>query len=234
MRTKTLLLSAAVFAAGLALSTAQSVYSVNSVGYVNKPVLAGYNLIANPLNGTNNNVNTVIPVALGDSLLYKWDKVAQHFGTRPDTYYDVGDPNLNGWYDPDLAKSTNVVNPGEGVFLYSPAATTLTFVGEVPQGTLANPIAQNYGFYSSIVPQSAGLSTMNFAGVADMLYQGWNPTNQHYLQPLTYYVVPEDHSQDGFYDDQLNKVDPAPAVGEGFLLYNPSGAYSWSRTFSVN
>ena len=47
MRTKTLLLTAALSAAGIASSMAQ-VYSVNAVGYVNTPLVTGFNLISNP------------------------------------------------------------------------------------------------------------------------------------------------------------------------------------------
>jgi hypothetical protein len=48
MRTKTLLLTAALCAAGIATSKAQ-VYSVNAVGYVNTSLLKGFNLVSNPL-----------------------------------------------------------------------------------------------------------------------------------------------------------------------------------------
>ncbi|HWN94592.1 MAG TPA: hypothetical protein VNT99_06150, partial [Methylomirabilota bacterium] len=107
MRTKTLLLSAAVLAAGLAASTAQSVYSVNAVGYVNIVVTNGYNLITNPLNGTNNNINTIIPVAPQDSIVLRWSNQNQNFASA-DTYFDLGDPALNGWYDGAFNKSTNI------------------------------------------------------------------------------------------------------------------------------
>src|SRR5437763_15367210 len=61
MRTKTLLLTAAVLAAGLGASVAQTVFSVNAVGYVNVTIKPGYNLICNPLNGSNNVISTVMP-----------------------------------------------------------------------------------------------------------------------------------------------------------------------------
>ena len=34
----------------------------------------------------------------------------------------------------------------------------------------------------------------------------------------------------------LDKIDPTPAVGQGFLIFNPSanGIQQWGRTFSVN
>lgn len=211
---------------------AQSVFSVNAVGYVNVSLRAGYNLISNPLNGTNNNINTIIPVAPGDTVAFRWNTASQSF-SQADTYFDVGDPALNGWYDGAANKSSTVINPGEGFFLQSPTATTITFVGDVPQGQLTNSIPSNYSFRSSIVPQSVGLLSVGFPGVSDMIYQTWNPVAQGYSQALTYFNV-GDPALNGFYDGAGNKVDPTPGVAEGFLIFNPGPALSWGRTFSVN
>jgi hypothetical protein len=232
MRTKTLLLVAAVFTAGLGASKAQTVYSVNAVGYVNVGLVAGFNLIANPLNGTNNNLNTIIPVALGDSLAFRWNAAAQGFA-QADTYFDVNDPLLNGWYDGGTGlKTTTTIAPGEGFFISSPGSTTITFVGEVPQGNLTNPVPALFSFKSSVVPQSVGIVSVGFPGVNDMLYYSWNPAAQGYNQALTYFDV-NDPAVNGFYDG-ATKVDPTPAVGQGFLIYNPGPQLSWGRTFSVN
>jgi hypothetical protein len=233
MRTKTFLLSAAVLAAGLVASTAQSVYSVNAVGYVNITVTNGYNLICNPLNGTNNNLNTIIPVAPDNSTVLRWSKGGQTFSSV-DTYFDL--PPNSGWYNAQFQLTTNSVSPGEAFFFRKPNAgtSTLTFVGEVPQGNLTNQIGTLYGFYSSIVPQSAGLTTMGFPGRNGMQFSRWSPGAQGYVGLLTYFDLPA--PDNGWYDAQFNKVDPTPAVGEGFLLLNPvaNGPQSWGRTFSVN
>lgn len=242
MRTKTLLLSAAVLAAGLAASTAQSVYSVNAVGYVNVTVVPGYNLITNPLNGTNNNINTIMPVAPADSLVIRWSNQQQRF-VSTDTYLAAtGDPSVpDGWYDLGAGiASTNVLAPGEAFFFRKSGAgnATLTFVGEVPQGNLTNRIGTLYGFYSSIVPQQASLTAMGFPGRSDMTYQEWNSTTQRYGPIYTYLANTGDPSvPDGWYDlGAGTAVAPTPAVGQGFLLFNPSanGAQNWGRTFSVN
>lgn len=59
MRTKTLLLSAAAVAAGVASLKAQSnVYSLNVVGYVNVNLPAGFNMIQNPLDDGAGNIVT--------------------------------------------------------------------------------------------------------------------------------------------------------------------------------
>lgn len=221
---------------------AQSVFSVNAVGYVNLTLKHGYNLIANPLNGTNNNINTVIPVAPGDALLLRWNSAANGGagGFLPaDQYFDVGDPTLNGWYDATPAKSSTVLAPGEGFFIQNPGAGdyTITFVGDVPQGNLVNPLAHNYSFRSSIVPQQIGIISAGFPGVADMQYFTWDPLrnagNGGYTDALLYYDV-GDPTLNGFYDSVPQKVDPTPAVGQGFIIYNPGAALNWNRTFSVN
>ncbi len=238
MRTKTILLSAAVLAAGITASTAQSVYSVNAVGYVNIVVTNGYNLICNPLNGTNNNINTIIPSAPQDSLVLTWDNAGQRF-VNTVTFFDVpGDPVNTGWYDANFVKATNVIAPGQGIFFRKPNAgsQTLTFVGEVPQGNLTNRIGTLYGFYSSIVPQSAGLTSLGFPGKQDMRYVQWSKGGQRYVNTLTYFDVPGDPLNTGWYDANFVKTEPTPEVGEGFLLFNPAanGPQNWGRTFSVN
>src|SRR5690242_9398184 len=67
MRTKSLLLSAAALAAGIASSVAQSnVYSVNVVGYVNS-TFAGtgkYTLVANPLVAPSNDLISLLDATL--------------------------------------------------------------------------------------------------------------------------------------------------------------------------
>jgi hypothetical protein len=223
MRTKTLLLTAAAIAAGVFSSQAQTaVFSQNAVGYVNVTVRPGYNLIANPLNGTNNLLSTVIPTAPDGSTVFKWNNGAQQFA-QADTF-------LGGaWLDSGFNPSTTVVNPGEGIFFQnnSGANATITFVGEVPQGNLTNNILANFGFYSSIVPQSAGLSTIGFPGVDGMTYNAWDVVNQQYAQALTFLGGQ-------WLDGSFNPADPTPAVAEGFLISNPGSAVAWARTFSVN
>jgi hypothetical protein len=230
MRTKTLLLTAAVLAAGLSASVAQSVYSVNAVGYVNVTVKPGYNLIANPLNGTNNQVGTVLPAGglPDDTELLSWNSGLQDFNQA---IFVAG----GLWYDQLGNPATDVLNPGRGFFLKSAAGgdLTVTFVGEVPQGGLTNVIGSNFGFYSSIVPQSAGLSSMGFPGVVDMTYQTFNPLTQDYDQAFTYVGASVDYPS-GWADPNFNPADPTPAVAQGFLISNPGAPQSWGRTFSVN
>src|SRR5687767_13420891 len=87
MRTKTLLLTAALSAAGLASSMAQ-VYSVNAVGYVNQsvpgsgtPGVSRLAILAVPLNGTNNELNTTMPLPAGSDevTIYRFDVGTQNY-----------------------------------------------------------------------------------------------------------------------------------------------------------
>lgn len=210
---------------------AQSVFSVNAVGYVNVTIKPGYNLIANPLNGTNNLIGTVIPAtSLPDDVnCITWNSGVQDFNGSDFVAGGV-------WYDQGGNPSGRVLAPGKAFFIQSPVGTNLllTFVGDVPQGNLTNTVSANYDFISSIVPQSAGLSTMGFPGVIDMTYQTFNTTIQDYDSAYSYVgtgVYPT-----GWADPGGNPGDPTPAVAQGFVINNPQGSppQQWGRTFTVN
>src|ERR1044071_7161281 len=134
MRTKTLLLTAALSAAGVATSMAQ-VYSVNAVGYVNKTLQPGFNLISNPLNAANNSVASLFADLknVENAEIFKYDT------TKGYTSWQILFGDFSGSQDPTKVN----VNPGEGVFVHIPEGTpavTITFIGDVPQGTTASPL----------------------------------------------------------------------------------------------
>jgi hypothetical protein len=234
MRTKTLLLAAAALAVGVSASMAQTVYSVNAVGYVNLTLKPGYNLISNPLNGTNNNLNTIIPVAPDNSLALRWNPNTQAFAGG-DTYFDLGNPADNGWYNSAFVKTSTSIAPGEGFFIFNSALSdyVMTFVGEVPQGNLTNAIPANYSFKASIVPQSVDILSVGFPGVDNLIYFGWNAMAQSYSGAFTYFDL-GNPADNGFYDSSFVKQTVAPAVGQGFVIFNPGPTVQWGRTFSVN
>src|ERR1700761_8862396 len=75
MRTKTLLIAAAALAAAVTSSNAQStVYSQNVVGYVNTVLPGGsaLSLVANPLNGSTNSANVILPALVGGESVLVW------------------------------------------------------------------------------------------------------------------------------------------------------------------
>jgi len=207
MRTKTLLLTAALGAAGVASSMAQTVYSLNAVGYVNISAPAGFSIIANPLNASTNNLNTILTSVPDGTGLYFWDSVASQYNLST---------ALGGQWFPD-----NVLNPGDSAFLLAPTATTLTFVGEVPQGNLTTHVPAGFSLKSALAPLSVsvGSAAMGFPQAdGDGIYSFSNASGQYSLYTsLGGSFIP----------------DYVPAVGEGFFVLKATPT-DWNLTFSVN
>jgi hypothetical protein len=220
MRTKTLLLTAALGVVGVTSSMAQAVYSVNAVGFVNLDVPGGFSIIANPLNASNNSVTNLLSGQVPD-------------GT---TVYKLvnGNYQINGaaviggetaWDD-----DTMTLSPGEGFFLRVPGTNgiKLTFVGEVPQGSLSNSLPAGFSLKSSQVPQSAilnGTNGLNFPAVdGDSIYLLRNGQYQ-----ITGFVADATAPGGGIWDNG----DPIPNVGEGFFV-RKIAATTWTRNFSTS
>lgn len=211
MRTKTLLLSAAVGAAGLLAADAQ-VYSVNSVGYINLDLNVGYNLIANQLN--NGNGNRIADLFAGANLqtgtsVFKWTG----------TGFGPADVWLGAAW---LLGGNYTANPGEAIFVQIPAggARSVTFVGEVPQGSLTVNLAAGFNFISSMVPQTGPLQTaLGYTPAQGDTVGKWSGSG---YQTVIYVTGP------GWIGGE-----PTLGVGEGFYLQK-TGSGTWTRNFSVN
>lgn len=209
MRTKALL-GAAILAAGLASSMAQNVYSLNVVGYYNVPVPANqYVLIANQLDTTNNTLGGILPNAPAGSIFQKFGSGWQ--GYLMDDVDLVWTPNANA-----------TLAPGEGGFFKSPVATTLTFVGEVKQGSLTNTLPIGlYTVVGSIVPQAGTPTALGIPGEAGDVIQKWSS------------------GWSGFVFDDVDLVwtptVPTFGVGEAFFYKKASTATQskWVRNFTV-
>jgi hypothetical protein len=222
MRTKTLLLTAALSAAGIATSMAQ-VYSVNAVGYVNTTLVPGFNLISNPLNNTTGNTiqnlfGTGVQGAIPQGLL------VYHFDPTTDQFVSAGYDDIDQAFLP-AANAATVINPGTGVFVFVPgtANLTVTFVGEVPQGAASNQdLVQGFSIKGSTVPQAGPITTLQFpAAQGDIIYE-WNPTTDAYVSA-------------GYDDIDLTWLPAVPdiAVGEAFFLFKNTPG-TWTRNFNVN
>jgi len=214
MRTKTLLLSAALTAAGALTSMAQ-VYSVNIVGYINVSVPHGFSMLGNQLNATpNNQLATLVPNPPNGTFVYKFNNAS---GT-----YTIDDFADGAWEGDTSGAMT--LNPGEGVFMFNPStAYTLTLVGEV-QLTSSTPVPHGFSIVSSALPQSAGLDALNYtAGNGDFTYQFVNASGTYKINDFA----------DGAWEGDDGGNAPTPSVGEAFFLFNPNGSKSWNRTFVV-
>jgi hypothetical protein len=203
MRTKSLFLAAAISVAGLVSSMAQ-VYSVNVVGYVNVTVGPGFNLVANPLDAESNLVQDLMP----DEFMTVW-KFADGVYTSA-SFVGI-------WTGENFE-----LPPGEGFWVQNNGteAFTITFVGEITEGTKSNDIPQGFSIKSSIVPQEGTLSALEFpAAAGDQVFK-WNNAISDY--------------------ESANNVagiwlpaEPSIGVGESFFV-NKSAAVTWSRDFTVD
>jgi len=220
MRTKTLLLTAALSAAGVASSMAQgTVFSVNAVGYVNTTVGPKFSLIANPLTASDNTIGGLFGTGIQGTVPDGF-QVFRFVGT---SFVNATYDSLNGAFGPASVASQSIL-PGEGVFVRNPLSTavTITFVGEVSQGTLANAYPKGFSIRSSQVPQAGTAQALGFNGNdGDQIFQ-FDNTKQVYVSST--------------FDGLNNAWGPALGnlqVGEAFFL-KAAAAGSWNRTFSVN
>jgi len=226
MRTKALILTAALTAAGALSSMAQSnVYSLNVVGYINTTFVNGFQMFANQLDfdgtGLNNNVTNVFGASLPNlSRVYAYTASSASFSTA--TYLAT----THSWSGATAAANAGLA-PGGGVFVSIPAsatAPTVTTVGTVLQGTLSTPYIAGFNIVSSQVPVAGGVGSLgltNNASNLDVVYQ-FLPASQGYGAKHTYLTA--SHSWTG--------GEPTVGVSEAFW-YAAKAAGSWTVTFNV-
>jgi hypothetical protein len=228
------------------------VFSVNAVGYVKVTVPAnGLALIANPLNQPNNDVNLILPLkddgSQDNSLIFRFDSSLGGRYRDAISWNTIG-PGMGGfWSTTDTGANPLILNPGEGFFFQNLNAGSmdLTFVGEVLQGNLSNPIPANgaLSIRSSQVPQAAALGDPGVAGTllfpatdGDTVYV-FDPTIQMYKDGYTYNGT-AGVIGGGFWSSasDANATGPViPVAGSFFVIKQDATATSpWTRTFSVN
>lgn len=209
MRTKTLLVTAALSAVGLSSSMAQQVFSVNAVGFVNVDLPKGLALIANPLKAASNTIKDLFAGVADGTTVYKYDGTA----------FSINTLDLGEWSDP-----AQTLLPGEGAFVRNPgAAAKVTFVGEVMQGSLSNPIdgPNKLSIKSSQVPQAGKIvADLGFPATdGDTVYQYNNAAGAYAIHTLDL--------------GEWSDGEPALAVGEAVFVRKVDKS-DWKRTFSVN
>jgi hypothetical protein len=219
MRTKTLLLTAALSAAGVATSMAQ-VYSVNMVGYINQQIPAGFSMVANHLNASpDNRVINLFTAPPNLTTIYKYNTSGPLAGQFSTVRFSDSEWELD---------TTITLGPGEGVFINAPTAFTQTFVGEVALTSSVN-IVPGFQIASSALPQSLPISQAPPAGLGypatplDQIFR-YNPANGQYFT----------HTYTGDVGEEWDGGEPVPAVGEAFWVRSrATAAKSWNRTFTV-
>jgi hypothetical protein len=229
MGPKGFLFSAVLLAGSLSAMAQATLYSSNVVGFVTVPVAGGayyggpcgcltipnkFQMIANPLNATNNTIGSLIPAAPNGTILYKF--TGDYFAIA--TYL-----NLVGWDHPEFT-----LNPGEGAILCSPTNWTLTFFGEVLQGSLTDSYPAGFCIRASQVPETGTLTALGFQvdqlSDGDTFYQ-FNPGNQSYEIYVWFLGTWGNVGVDRF-------SEPTLGIGES-MWFQTQNAGSWNRTFTV-
>jgi len=193
-----------------------NVYSVNAVGYVQQTYQPGvYQMIANPLNTTNNTIGSLLSTVPTGTTIYKWTG----------TSYAVAARARGVWDNPQFT-----LNPGEGCFinLGGTAPFTNTWVGEVMQGNLTNATAgAGYVMWSSIVPQAGDADTLGLTTNlvnGDSVYEFNSGTGSYQVWARAR----------GVWSDPFGgNTAPPINVAQSFFL-SAGGPRTWARTFSVN
>jgi hypothetical protein len=179
-----------------------------------------FSLIGNQLdNGQGNLVKDIfgttgIPV---NTKVYKFN------GISYDTLTYQGAP-FNRW-NPTTLADTMTMAPGEGVFVSNPSSPTpinVTFVGEVMQGTLVNPVSTGFGIYSAMVPEEGGIQSVHnyVPSPNDKVYRFDGiayATSTYRGAPFNSWSAPG---------------EPVLTVGEAVFIQT-SVAKDWSRDFTV-
>jgi hypothetical protein len=152
--------------------------------------------------------------------VYVWDPAALGGAGDFVTNYTFNGP----WTVPGAT-----FNPGQGMFIFAGGNFTNTFVGEVPQGSLSQSIAGNFGFniLGSQAPVGGTVDTVmtGFPGVAgDTVYQ-WNPAALGGAGDFSANSLYGGSSWSG----TITNID----VGEAFLLLRAGPSGNWVRNFTV-
>ncbi len=210
----------------LTSAVAQNVYSANVVGYVNVSLEAGklafLSLPLAPVDG-NYGINNTIKMDNGDgsqdfSSLYFWNESA--------ATWDNSNPLwLGGAWDNNVT-----ISNGIGFFVLPNATGTLTFVGEVPQGTI--PYSTPNGLFplANKVPVAANWPGADVGNDFDSIYT-WNKSAATWDNAQFLYLA-------GAWDNGgapgNNVAGPLLNPADAVFYLNGSGAtYNFTRTFTV-
>jgi hypothetical protein len=191
------------------------VYSCNAVGYVNQDLLPGLSLIANPLYYTNSTVALWWPSAPDGAQVLKY---------LPDTGgYEVStfDGLAGKWSNPEFE-----IGIGQGFFFRNTSTERIrqTWVGEVLQGTLVNPLPAGPSMKGSLVPVAGSINTVhNIPGMDGEVIKFWVNDGQGGGD----YILSIFNGTERAWVPDLSL-----GLGQGFWIEKQQ-AQDWVRAFSV-
>lgn len=210
MKTKVLLVGAALAVTAVTAS-AETIYSSNVVGYVNLDLVAGWNMVANPLDAGVNTLNTLMQGVPDGTTVMKFQSGAFTAGSGYDEMFEEWSIDYT-------------INPGEGFFINLPVAHTVTFVGEVKAGNHSVELPVGWSMVASPTPVAGTLADIGLGVpvVQDGDYvMSWNAASQVYNAANGFDELFEEWS----YSQNV-------AVGEAFFI-NKKAASTWTRSFEI-
>ncbi len=202
----------------------------------------GFSIVNNPLDDGLGDGNVITNVITSTNTP---DQTLIYFFTPHTGFADQETYFANfGWFP-----GTNHMAPGRGVFLFSPVATNITFVGQIAAGNYTNGLAGGGGgtfnMVGSIVPEALPLGAPgipNTLGVPvtdqDIVYRS-SIANFGGYDSITYFGAEGGQPAYGWFDSDAaggsggSTNGPALNVGEGVFLFSIAGG-NWVETFSVN
>jgi hypothetical protein len=225
MRTKALL-GLAALAAMITTAAAQNVYSVNVVGYVNVTLEAGkLHFLSLPLAPTDGNydIGNMIKPDSGDG---SQDFTSLIWWNQSANAWDNSNPLwLGGAWDTTLS-----ISNGVGFFLVPNANGVMTFVGEVPQGTIPYSTPAGLHTLANKVPVSANWPGADIGGDFDTIIT-WNQSNQAWDNAQWLYLSGAwDNGGNPGNDVNGPLLNPANAV---FYVNEQGATFNFSRNFTV-
>jgi hypothetical protein len=191
------------------------VYSCNMVGYVNLDLPPGLSLIANPLYYTNNTVAYWWPNAPDGA------QVLKYLPASGDYEVSTFDALTGTWSNPEFE-----VGIGQGFFFRNTSTETIrqTFVGEVLQGTLVNPLPAGSSMKGSLIPMAGSInSVQQIPGMDGDILKLWVNDGQGGGD----YISSAFSSAEGGWVPDL-----ALGIGQGFWIEKQQ-AQDWVRYFSA-
>jgi len=122
-------------------------YSDNIVGFQLLDVPTGKSLLSNPLANGDNTLPTLLPGGPAKLTVSTWDSDSGSW--KASTFGDA-------WSDAGL-----VVAPGQAALFENKSVdrVTLTFVGEVVQGSLSTTVPSGESYHAATLPIAGGLAT---------------------------------------------------------------------------
>jgi hypothetical protein len=187
---------------------------VNAVGYVNTSLLKGFNLVSNPLDNKATDGNKI------KNLFASLPAGAQVFYFDGTKYSIAAVDEFTGAITGDAAET--VLTPGNGVFVRVDGPATVTFVGEVPAGSLSNPIPKGFSIKASQVPQAGKASTdLSFPKAAgDQIFVFDTAGNKYATSTVDEFT--------GDWD-----AEPVLQVGQAVFV-RTDVAKNWTRSFDIS